>query len=66
MLHALLFAALLVGPNDPPAKAPATKLPVRITRTRTGGGPVGLADSVVVEKAAHRLTLYHQGRPIRC
>ena len=29
------------------------------------GGPVALADSVVVEKRAHRLTLFHLGRPIR-
>jgi murein L,D-transpeptidase YafK len=29
------------------------------------GGPVPLADSVVIEKKAHRLTLYHLGRPIR-
>src|SRR6476661_126108 len=29
------------------------------------GGPVPLADSVVIEKKAHRLTLFHLGRPIR-
>ena len=29
------------------------------------GGPVPLADSIVVEKKARRLTLYHQGRPLR-
>ena len=29
------------------------------------GGPVALADSVVVEKKAHRLTLYHLGQPFR-
>ena len=29
------------------------------------GGPVALADSVVVEKKAHRLTLYHLGLPFR-
>lgn len=29
------------------------------------GGPVALADSVVVEKRARRLTLYHLGRPYR-
>jgi len=29
------------------------------------GGPVALADSVVVEKRARRLTLYHLGRPFR-
>ena len=30
-----------------------------------GPGPVALADSVVVEKKAHRLTLYFLGRPIK-
>jgi murein L,D-transpeptidase YafK len=30
-----------------------------------GGGPVALADSIVIEKKARRLTLYHLGRPIR-
>ena len=29
------------------------------------GGPVPLADSIVIEKKAHRLTLYHLGRAIR-
>jgi murein L,D-transpeptidase YafK len=29
------------------------------------GGPVPLADSIVIEKKAHRLTLYHLGRPIK-
>jgi murein L,D-transpeptidase YafK len=32
---------------------------------RGPGGPVPLADSVVIEKKARRLTLYHQGRPLR-
>lgn len=29
------------------------------------GGPVPLADSIVIEKKARRLTLYHQGRALR-
>jgi len=29
------------------------------------GGPVPLADSIVIEKKAHRLTLFHLGRAIR-
>jgi murein L,D-transpeptidase YafK len=65
MLHALLFAALVIGPNDPPAKAPAAAPPPRAGRARLGGGPVGLADSIVIEKRARRLTLFHMGRPIR-
>lgn len=29
------------------------------------GGPVPIADSIVIEKKARRLTLFHHGRPIR-
>ena len=29
------------------------------------GGPVPLADSIVIQKKERRLTLYHQGRPLR-
>jgi murein L,D-transpeptidase YafK len=65
MLHALLLAAALVGPNDPPTAARPATLPSRAMRTRTGGGPIGLADSIVIEKRAHRLTLFHLGRPMR-
>lgn len=65
MLNLLVAAALLAGPTDPPAKAPRVTLPVRSARPRLGGGPIGLADSIVIEKAAHRLTLFHMGRPLR-
>lgn len=58
MLHALVVAALAVGSASAPHRAP-------VVSGVGGGGPVGLADSVVVEKRAHRLTLYHLGRPIR-
>ncbi|MDB4880231.1 MAG: ErfK/YbiS/YcfS/YnhG [Gemmatimonadetes bacterium] len=30
-----------------------------------GPGPVGIADSIVIEKQKHRLTLYHMGRALR-
>jgi murein L,D-transpeptidase YafK len=65
MLHALLVATLLIPANDPPAKRSADKPAPRVSRARVGGGPVGLADSIVIEKAARRMTLYHIGRPIR-
>jgi murein L,D-transpeptidase YafK len=67
MLHALLLSALMVGPGTPPAKTSATKKPElpAIATSLRGGGPIALADSIVVEKKAHRLTLYHMGRPIR-
>jgi murein L,D-transpeptidase YafK len=67
MLHALLLSVVLVGPSTPPAKHSAPRksvVPVVATPAR-GGGPAALADSIVVEKKAHRLTLYHLGRPIR-
>lgn len=64
MLILLAAAALLAGPTDPPVKAPRA-LPVRNDRLRLGGGPVGLADSIVIEKRAHRLTLFRMGQPIR-
>jgi murein L,D-transpeptidase YafK len=67
MLRALLLSAALVGPGTPPAKSIAPKKPlVRVVAAPAkGGGPVALADSVVIEKKAHRLTLYHLGRPMR-
>ncbi len=65
MLPLLLVAALLAGPTDPPAKATAVATAVRAAHPHIGGGPVGLADSIVIEKRAHRLTLFHLGRPMR-
>ena len=67
MLHALLLSALLAGPGPRPAKSGAATKPVPpVVATRIpGGGPVALADSVVIEKKAHRLTLFHMGRSIR-
>lgn len=65
MLLALLLAVAIAGPDDPSPKALASTAPVRVSRPRLGGGPIGLADSIVVEKKAHRLTLFHLGRPIR-
>lgn len=42
-----------------PSHATATAI------TTDPGGPVPLADSIVIEKKARRLTLYHQGRALR-
>jgi Uncharacterized protein conserved in bacteria len=60
MLHAVVSSALaltlsLPAPTGKPAVAP----------TANNGGPVGIADSIVIEKRAHRLTLFHMGRPLR-
>jgi murein L,D-transpeptidase YafK len=65
MLYALLLTALSVGPGTPPVKASAAAPALPAAGPFRGGGPVALADSVVIEKKAHRLTLYHMGRPLR-
>jgi murein L,D-transpeptidase YafK len=67
MLRALLLSAALVGPGTSPAKPIAPKkAPVRVVAGPVkGGGPVALADSIVIEKKMRRLTLYHLGRPMR-
>lgn len=62
MRHAFLFSVLslsLVGA----AQAAAPGAPA--TPSSDPGGPVPIADSIVVEKKARKLTLYHMGRPIR-
>jgi murein L,D-transpeptidase YafK len=62
MLHFVLISALSAGL----AASPAVPAVAVATRSAPGpGGPVALADSVVIEKKAHRLTLYHMGRPLR-
>ena len=45
--------------------APALTTDIPIARVAGPGGPVPLADSIVIEKKARRLTLYHQGRALR-
>jgi murein L,D-transpeptidase YafK len=53
LLHVLAALSLAAAPSGGAADA------------RGPGGPVALADSVVVEKKAHRLTLYHLGRALK-
>jgi murein L,D-transpeptidase YafK len=67
LLRALALSAALVSPATPPVAPSIAKLPpIRIIATRVkGGGPVALADSIVIEKKARRLTLFHLGRPMR-
>jgi murein L,D-transpeptidase YafK len=62
MLRFVLITALSAGL----ATLPAPLIRGGASRTATGpGGPVALADSIVIEKKAHRLTLYHMGRALR-
>lgn len=56
MLNALVSSALALTLAVPASRA-------TMSRASTAG-PVGIADSVVIEKRAHRLTLYHMGRAI--
>lgn len=65
MLHAFLLATLTVGPLSPAPASPAGTMLARIVVSGPGGGPVGLADSIVIEKKARRLTLFRLGRPMR-
>jgi murein L,D-transpeptidase YafK len=64
MLHLLLVATLSAGLAASPS--PARPAATAASGAMAGpGGPVALADSIVIEKKAHRLTLYHMGRPLR-
>jgi len=65
MLHAILLGILTaIPPVAASAHAAGMSVPV-VSGPVHGGGPIALADSIVIEKKAHRLTLYHMGRPIR-
>ncbi len=65
MLHAILLGLLTAAAPVPTAPHTAD-VPVAVAAGPVhGGGPIALADSIVIEKKAHRLTLYHMGRPIR-
>lgn len=65
MLSALLVCTL-VACAEPAAHATPARAPhaAPVSRVRDGG-PIPLADSIVVEKKERRLTLYHQGRRLR-
>jgi murein L,D-transpeptidase YafK len=65
MLHVVLLSILTAGTPTLPAAHPSNVPAASAAIPRKGGGPVGLADSIVIEKTAHRLTLYHLGRAMR-
>lgn len=56
MLSSLVSSAFALAMTFPAAAS---------TTPSVGPGPVGVADSIVVEKKARRLTLYHMGRALR-
>ena len=65
MLHAILLGILTAVPPAATASRAAATPIVAVAGPVHGGGPIALADSIVIEKKAHRLTLFHMGRPIR-
>lgn len=65
LLHALLACTLTICSTPVARAAPAPAGPDVSGSVLGPGGPVPLADSIVIEKKAHRMTLYHQGRPLR-
>ncbi len=65
MRYLLLLSALSLSLVSA-AQAAAAPRALATTVSEAGpGGPVPLADSIVIEKKARRLTLYHLGRPLR-
>ena len=64
MRHLLILSILSLSVVAAAQAAVATVVP-SATRGAGPGGPLPIADSIVIEKKARRLTLYHQGRPLR-
>ncbi len=62
MRYALLLATLSFGTLSGSGSAAAPDVPIAAIGP---GGPVPLADSIVIEKKARRLTLYHHGQKLR-
>ena len=64
MLHALLVSVLSANflVSAPAMAAGTIFTPHAVPKP---GGPLALVDSIVVEKKAHKLTLYRDGKPTR-
>ena len=62
MLLALLLGALTA---DPTAATVSSVPPVATASAALAAGPMGLVDSILIEKRAHRLTLFRDGKPLR-
>ncbi len=68
MLHALLVSVVsagIVATAPLPSAVAAPSRPHAAVATATARTPLALADSIVIEKKAHRLTLYYLGKPMR-
>ena len=63
MLHALLVSVISAN-MIVAAPAPVLGMASLVTAS-VASPPIGLADSIVVEKKAHTLTLFRDGRPMR-
>ena len=64
MRHVLLLSILSLSVVTA-AEAGVAPAPRVVAHSSDPGGPVPIADSIVVEKKARRLTLYHQGRLLK-
>ena len=62
MLHVLLVSVLSANMI---AATPTPALGARDASAVLTPPPMGLADSIVVEKKAHKLTLFRDGKPMR-
>ena len=65
MRHVLLLSALSLSIVTVAQATVSTESRSPVRRVADPGGPVPIADSIVIEKKARRLTLYHHGRRIR-
>src|SRR5258705_6389330 len=65
MRHTLLLSTLSLSLAAAASMAQVHASHAAIVPIAGPGGPVPIADSIVLEKKARRLTLYHQGRPLR-
>jgi murein L,D-transpeptidase YafK len=65
MRHVLLLSTLALGLVTSAQAAVTTSSRATTSSAVDPGGPVPIADSIVIEKKARRLVLFHHGRPIR-
>src|SRR4051812_19337476 len=65
-VHVTHADSVRARPSATAAATPAPAAPARAVSARANRtSAIGIADSLVLNKAEHRLTLYSQGRPLR-